>query len=530
MAVLVTNPEAEALLGELGLTTPEAFLRWPGVIYTGHPDRHVRHVTLNTADGSLSAFLKCELRVRWRDRFVNSWQGFGPVSKALREWHTLRQVRERGFGCPEALAAGEWAGQAFLLVCQVEGVEDLRAYLAAHPALQERTELACALGRELARLHGAGISHGDLYSKHVLVKPPTATKETAFVLLDWQRSCRAESLAWSARRRDLATLLATLVDDLFPAACRRAFVGAYAAAVCQKNGDLPGPDTMREELHEQAQRLKRKRKFREVSQVPLPAGEQNLIWLDGEALCVTRQFYSRVGGRLPAELEQTAVASEACTSTPIIYGDGELATLHRRLQGCWLRRCWSALRRKKLTSPELRQAATIFRLERFRVRGPRLLAVGQHYAGFGRMSSFLLTAPPGAAVRLTEWFDQAADGRARRRVIEQGAAVVRAIHAADCVLGKEAALVLQREAEVGVDTVAGMRPARRIRFADCCRDLRRLREEFARLCRRTEQLRFVLHYLDRRRLCPEVRRLVSQLFTGPRGGLIFSSQRSRGRC
>jgi hypothetical protein len=148
----------------------------------------------------------------------------------------------------------------------------------------------------------------------------------------------------------------------------------------------------------------------------------------------------------------------------------------------------------------LHQAATIFRLERYSVPAPRLLAVGQQYVSAGRMASFLLTESPARLVSLKNWCDQESDVRRRFRVAERAAETLRTIHDAECVLGDSAELMLRDAThgvpEVGVDSAAGMRPSRRARRADRERDLRRLYEEFAPRCRRGELLRFLLHYRD----------------------------------
>src|SRR5688500_18099479 len=151
MAALFTNPAYQHRFIELGLTTPDAFLDLQGVIFSGHPDRHVRQVTLDSRSGPLHAFLKREHRVRWRDRFATGWRGFGSVSKSLFEWNMLRKLAEFGISCPEALAAGESRdGKAFLLVHQVRDARDLREHLAQALPDGDREALAGQLGEAIA--------------------------------------------------------------------------------------------------------------------------------------------------------------------------------------------------------------------------------------------------------------------------------------------------------------------------------------------------------------------------------------------
>jgi hypothetical protein len=196
------------------------------------------------------------------------------------------------------------------------------------------------------------------------------------------------------------------------------------------------------------------------------------------------------------------------------------ATLFRRNQRCLLRCCWRLVRRKNLTSPELEQAGTIFRLERFRVRVPRLLAVGQRYSRFGQLTSFLLVRGIDRAMPLLDWFqNQSPVGTnvegMRRRVLARAAEVLRSIHAAECVLGKSAKLVVRfqpgTDPEIGVDRVAGMRPAKRISPSARNADLIRLLREFSPILRRTEQLRFLLNYLQSSELTTFIKHQVRAL-------------------
>src|SRR5579885_3168913 len=127
MALVETNPRYRGLLKGAGLLSVERVLALPAVIISGHPDRNVARVTLGDGPGAVPALLKREHRVRWRDRFLNWWGGFGPVSLARREAGTLRDLQRAGLPCPEWIAAGEDdQGRAFLLVRELTSCVDLR--------------------------------------------------------------------------------------------------------------------------------------------------------------------------------------------------------------------------------------------------------------------------------------------------------------------------------------------------------------------------------------------------------------------
>src|SRR5262249_28692620 len=159
-------PRYREQLERLELRTPDDFLALSGMILCGHPDRHVSRLTFGKGGAAFHAFLKREHRTRWRDRLANAWGGFGFTSQSYREYRLLGQLTAAGVGCPEPIAAGEdGQGRAFLLLREVAGGRDLRAFL-AEPGLMSEGKRAVArrLGNALARMHAAGFDHPDLYS------------------------------------------------------------------------------------------------------------------------------------------------------------------------------------------------------------------------------------------------------------------------------------------------------------------------------------------------------------------------------
>src|SRR5207302_730262 len=178
---------------------------------------------------------KREQATYWRDYVSSLWAGLGWASRSSREGRMLQALRAAGLPCPEFMAAGEDDRGRAFLL-----VRELEATQELRQVLRQpgvpRRPLARRLGQLLASLHDAGFCHADLYSKHVHV----------------DRAGRGGCLA--------------------PAL-------AYVRA--------------------QAARLLLKRHVREARQAPMAVGVQNLVWLDGEALCVTREFLESVGGQVP---------------------------------------------------------------------------------------------------------------------------------------------------------------------------------------------------------------------------------------
>jgi tRNA A-37 threonylcarbamoyl transferase component Bud32 len=482
MAFVQINPKYQDFLRRHGLVSAGQFLRLPAVVISGHADRHVAQVTLGSGPDGVAAFLKREHRVSWKDRLAGAWAGFGLVSRSYREARVLQELARAGLPCPEWIAAGEdHCGRAFLLVRELTGFLDLRLFLehmrSATPA--ERYQLARRLGEAVARVHAAGFNHPDLYAKHVLVDPDTGDVR----ILDWQRSRRPRSVSRRQRWRDLAALHASLADQLARPRERLVCLLAYLRA----GRWTPHAREVRRALRairRQAEVLLRRRHVREQHQTPLGTGTQNLIWLDGEGLSVTREFFAALRGEVPGWLRDAPPpGSGAATSSRIdLPGGGTGLLLHRRAFRP-LGRLWDWLGRSQPRSPELRQAGLLFRLQRYGLRTPCLLAVGQRQRG-AHLESLLLVEPP-QTVPLAAWLATAPAGD-RRLLFRECCVMLRRLHEAHCHFAAAAdGCPLGVEVRPGegpavvLATVEGVAPRRRLSRALVRRDFTVLRREFA---------------------------------------------------
>jgi tRNA A-37 threonylcarbamoyl transferase component Bud32 len=374
MAFVETMPGDRDLLAGAGLAAPGDFLTLRGVIVSGHPTRHVLRVEI----GGTAFILKKEHRVRWRDRVAGSWFGFGWVSKSVREARLLLALGDAGVSCPAVAAYGEDAGRAFVLLRESAGMTELRALLRELSAADRRA-LAGALGRELARTHAAGVDHPDLYAKHVLVHRDAGAFR--FCFLDWQRSRRTTRVSWRRRLRDLAALDASLADDLAGDRERLRCLRAYLAAA-----DGPPWRHVAAAIRRRTAALLTRRKIRELRQPPGDA--QALLWPFGdERLCITPAFHAALGGALPDWLVPRPHATGGCVVRRTVALPGGRV-------GCLVRR-WSGT---SSPAPELVAAATLFRLARFGIAAPRLLAFGQAMVAPGQRFSFVLSEPPAHAM------------------------------------------------------------------------------------------------------------------------------------
>jgi tRNA A-37 threonylcarbamoyl transferase component Bud32 len=533
MAFLEINPRYRPFLEERALDDLARLQALPAVIVSGHPDRQVARVVLGSGPSAMPVYVKREHRVPWKTRMRSAWAGFGLASKSYREFQVLQSLRAAGIDCPEPIAAGEdGRGRAVLIIRDATGALDLRTFLhmrlTARPG--ERRAFARQLGEALARIHEAGFDQPDLVSKHVLVDPGTGK----VCFLDWQRSRRRRHLSWRQRWHDLAALDATLVGELAPVRDRLACLRAYLRATIQTWAPRGFRRDAVARIRRQSLALQRKRRIRELRQVPLAPGSQNLIWLDGEALCVTRAFHEEVQDR-QLDWLQTAepAAGPANRVRQSLVGLPRTPRAHlvRRWSSQPFRWLWACLRRKPLTSPELEQAGTLFRLQRFGIGTPRLLAVGQRHPRPWRTESFLLTAAPARAVPLVARLaGQArrplwtAERKQRRRWVRGAAQVLRRLHDAGCYaahfgedhfmvrLGPVADQDPWSRSAVVLGSLKDIQTRRGFHSARRRRDLAGMQRAFGEvLGSHTDELRFLLAYLGLRRLTPAAKRLARQL-------------------
>ncbi len=415
---------------------------------------------------------------------------------------------------------------------------DLRTYLAGVSSRSaERRKFFHSLGAAIAKLHLASFDHPDLYSKHVLVGPDGSSH-----IVNWQRSRRLRSLGARRRCQNLAALHATLGNSLASArdrlACLRSYVQFHLSAPLRE-----GRAVMLRTIMSQAERLMRRRRVREMRRQPPVSQVQQLVWLDGEALCVTPDFLATLRGELTDYLALALLAPRrwGCPrqaggsklfSTSVELGNGHRGLLMRRHSKRPLARLWAWLRRERLGSPELEAAAIIFRLERFGLLGPRLLAVGQRHQFPWSTGSFLLMQLPRKTISLFEWLKGrsgrpgwTAERKQRWRVLRETASVLRTIHDAGYSISDwkvaladlpkiagSALFCIEQRAEgvprVVLGRVTELRRCRRDRSPRSQGQMRAAFDSLATMfAGKTDRLRFLLAYLGLRRLTPEAKQL-----------------------
>jgi hypothetical protein len=270
-----------------------------------------------------------------------------------------------------------------------------------------------------------------------------------------------------------------------------------------------------------------------VRQLPLATETQSIVWLDGETLCLTGRFHAELGGQLPDWLGRACRLpgrDQRPRDVKFALPGGRGVRLVRRRQSRGLAWLWAGLRGGRMASPELELAGLLFRLERYGVPTPRLLAFGQRHSLPWRAESFLLTEEPPRGQCIGQWLQAQAGSRwtaqqkQRRQVVRDAGLLYRRLHDAHCVLKASAANALLVRCRLGcaaeliLDEIDQLHRIKRVSPARAAADLADLRQLTVQSgCTRADELRFLLSYLGIDRLTPAAKqwaRLVS-LYTHP---------------
>ncbi|GIW81145.1 MAG: hypothetical protein KatS3mg105_2952 [Gemmatales bacterium] len=468
------NPVFQGLLKANGLHSPEDFLALPMVIVSGHPNRHVGTLSLSGDGGDIRVFLKKEHRVCWRDRLANWLAGYGFVSGAIREARLLDSLGD--VPAPQWLAAGEdGRGRAFVMIRELANAIDLRTWLRVFP--DRHGKAVRRVARSLARLHNEGVVHRDLFCKHVFL-----TEDGTVYFVDWQRAKRCQRPSTNIWCQDLAALHATLPDDAIDSRYRLIFLKTYLRYRSERMSFAD----VRREVAQQTAKLLQKRYIREIRQCTVRTGEQTLLWLDGVTLCLTQPYYDELDGVVPDWLARWGQTTKAS------------GFVYRRCCrfGRWLM-AW--IRCKPYASDSLQQAALLFHLQRYGIRTPELMAVGQRRIGAARFESFLLTRRSERATGLKTWLERfssaqllTAERKLRWSTFDEVGKLLRKLHEAGITLGKQLPLAVSLKdgsPVLGIDDVAALRRHRRCTGRIRCRDLAAVLTALKPFASRTDLMR-----------------------------------------
>ena len=106
-------------------------------------------------------------KVRFPKKYRNPELDSVLRSRRIRsEARLLRETRKAGVRTPVVYSADMAEGT--LVMEKVEG-ETVKSFLDAHP--ERAREICSMIGKDLARMHDAGVSHGDLTTSNIIVCP-----------------------------------------------------------------------------------------------------------------------------------------------------------------------------------------------------------------------------------------------------------------------------------------------------------------------------------------------------------------------
>lgn len=457
----------------------------PGTICCGHPNRHVLRTSLVAAAGPVEVFIKKEHRRRFQDRLKNFLAGFGWCSTSLREYRALVRACEVGVGCPQPIAAGDSPdGRSYLVIKKIANAAPL---VDAMRDTRRHRQIADLLGKELARLHGCGFVHGDLYAKHILID----NEGQRAYFLDWQRAYFRRRLSLAERCADLAALHATIHETMASPRIRLRCLIRYLQASRQMCPAAPPLRRFAAEIDRRARRLLKRSRIRRLRAQSLSSegfsGE--LIWIDGERLAITPECFAELDGRIPDGLR--AVYSIDRSDRQRFAAVADAVLVRHRPKGV-ADRIWAWIRRRPFMAREIEQTRILQHLRRHGIGTPKLLAVGQRRR-FMTVDGFALWREPPRCSTIEHtlhlWDRTAApESNARRkRLVACLAEALRCLHSGGYRLHEVDVLINDGDRQdwnLCLVPVASRPPRRRIAASAIIGDLERLGYRLALSSRR----------------------------------------------
>jgi heptose I phosphotransferase len=146
----------------------------------------------------------------------------GKTSKGRREWENHLLLSRVGIPAPRPAAWGEGKGSSFFmsLACAGRTAEDLAPDWSGQPP-GSRRRIVRSLAFRIARLHGYGLFHRDLYLSHVIVEGDRVR------IIDLQRLVERPLFKGHRRIKDLAALLYSSFDSPITRTERLRFLKIY---------------------------------------------------------------------------------------------------------------------------------------------------------------------------------------------------------------------------------------------------------------------------------------------------------------
>jgi tRNA A-37 threonylcarbamoyl transferase component Bud32 len=209
-----------------------------GLLRSTSAGREVRRIEMRSQGAGCTVFLKRSGPSQCKDALKDLLRLRRVRTRSLVEFEMLCAFRDAGFSVPEVLAAGERHvfgrdTRSFVIVKSLGSALTLDKVLAACQDEAARMRLIRSTAQFVRRLHEAGLSHGELFAKHVFVEelPARASQGSSnawsISVIDLQQAEQSKTVPALRRRRDLGALLISFAPRETTMRERLAFLREY---------------------------------------------------------------------------------------------------------------------------------------------------------------------------------------------------------------------------------------------------------------------------------------------------------------
>lgn len=177
---------------------------------------------------------------------------FGPLladryaspARCLREHALVAALASEALPVPTPVFAAAWRSgigwRCAVATIEREGAVDLAGWLDGDPSAEDRRAAARAVGRTLRRLHDAGVTHGDLQLRNLLLEPGAAEGGPDCLAIDFDRAHRGPPLPPAARMREWMRLVRSFHRTEREAMLSPRIRAAALSAYCGDDRELRG--------------------------------------------------------------------------------------------------------------------------------------------------------------------------------------------------------------------------------------------------------------------------------------------------
>ena len=254
------------VLRQLGLDTMEGVKNFKGERIKNHKgQRDIQrfHAVLPGAGPTAGTYyLKRNWKPYKKDGLKSLLRRGEVWSQSRVEWENSMALQRAGIGIAQPIAFGEecnplWEKFSFLITATARGEMTLDEFLRTNTDTSERRLVFSALGREIRKMHEAGLASPDLFTRHIFVERRPAPQ---FCLIDMARLDQRKSLSTKLRARDLAALNITAPLRFVSTRERLRFLKSYG-----------GNRTLRRLVIERTHYLLKRRKFADFTRTDFSA-------------------------------------------------------------------------------------------------------------------------------------------------------------------------------------------------------------------------------------------------------------------